>query len=253
MGILRYIQCETLRRGLIKSLWTAVSLRRAIVNFHCHTHIFTLVATNTHSSRIFMHALYVAYQPLINAEVGRAYEVTRLGTLPNTFFRSTKACTLSCWRHGIFLLGGMQWIWRLWRCGKAWNMIACHRWALVVVGRSEPPSLEPSWHGLAIPGLTISTLKDDALSPTEGDDNTLLQFSRDLGEVVSHKSAGSLHHHRLSAFQVQSGMYQQPWHTSLTWWLWSFAQVGCGGRAFHRVDSMKRSGSQWNFAFEGVS
>ena len=151
MGILRYIQCETLRRGLIKSLWTAVSLRRAIVNFHCHTHIFTLVATNTHSSRIFMHALYVAYQPLINAEVGRAYEVTRLGTLPNTFFRSTKACTLSCWRHGIFLLGGMQWIWRLWRCGKAWNMIACHRWALVVVGRSEPPSLEPSWHGLAIP------------------------------------------------------------------------------------------------------
>ena len=57
------------------------------------------------------------------------------------------------WRHRTFLVTDGQWIWRLWCCVQAWSQTECLRCILVVVECSQPPSLEPSWPGLAIWGL----------------------------------------------------------------------------------------------------
>ena len=50
------------------------------------------------------------------------------------------------------------------------------------------------------------------------------------------ESAEPLQLQRLSAFQLQSWMYQQPCHISSTWWPWSPAQVGCGEPVLSRIE-----------------
>ena len=47
----------------------------------------------------------------------------------------------------------VQWMRCLSCCVQALRQIACHRYALVVIGSSEPCALEPSWPHLAIWGL----------------------------------------------------------------------------------------------------
>ena len=64
-----------------------------------------------------------------------------------------RPCAVFYWRHKIFFVIGIQWIWRQWWCVQAWNQTACHRCTLVVVESSQLPSLEPSWPGLPIWGL----------------------------------------------------------------------------------------------------
>ena len=49
---------------------------------------------------------------------------------------------LSYWRHGTFLVTGVQWIWRLWCCVQACSQTACHRCTLVVTGSSQKPTIE---------------------------------------------------------------------------------------------------------------
>ena len=95
----------------------------------------------------------------------RVHQITRLGTRSNAFSRSTQAMYSVLLTSGNFFVTGVQWIWRLRCCVQTWKQTACHQCALVVVGSSQPPSLEPLGSGLATCGLAL----------VEGNDDTLLQ------------------------------------------------------------------------------
>ena len=102
------------------------------------------VTTNTHSaSRIFIHALYDQHLPLLNAKLAKG--PLTVDTQSNTFSRSTTAM------HSVLLMAwDFSCNWRTMNMGlwcQAWSQTACYRCAFVVVGSSQPPSLEPLWPG----------------------------------------------------------------------------------------------------------
>ena len=107
----------------------------------CQLPHWTQVATNAHpASGIPIYSLYKQHQPLTMSSLWRSHHITRLDTWLNAFFPDQqKPWIVSSWRHGTFLVTGGQRIRPHRCCIQAWSLTACHQYAFVVIGSSQPP------------------------------------------------------------------------------------------------------------------